>query len=240
MKIVAENLSLGYEGKTVVSGLEFVLENNEFLCVVGENGSGKSTLIKAILGLNKPISGELTVKTDTGEKPIIGYLSQQTHVGEDFPASVGEVVLSGCLYRNGRRPFFSKEIRKYCDEIMESLKIRDLKKQLFGKLSGGQKQRVLLARAICAARDGLILDEPVSGLDPTVSEEMYETVARLNKGGLGIVMVSHDVEKALSYADKVLYIGKDDNFFGTPKEYEAAIMKKNARGCECAEENGNA
>lgn len=226
MKIIAKNLTLGYEGKTVVSDLNFSITGDDFLCIVGENGSGKSTLVKAILGLNKPIFGELSVGNSTKKNPIIGYLSQQSHIGEEFPASVGEVVLSGCLRRNGRKPFFTRETKKYCDEIMSLLEVKDLKRQLFGKLSGGQKQRVLLARAICAAEDGLILDEPVSGLDPVVSEEMYAAVEKLAKRGLTVIMVSHDVVKALKYADKVLYIGKDDVFFGTPQEYGDRMKEK--------------
>ncbi len=215
--ITVENLSVGYDGKPVVEGLSFTVNEGDYLCILGENGSGKSTLMKTLLGLNKPLSG----KVETGNElrhTEIGYLPQQTDVQRDFPASVKEIVLSGCIARSGLHPFYSKEEKSLAEENMEKMGITHLAKRSYRDLSGGQQQRVLLARALCAARKVLLLDEPVTGLDPKVSQEMYELIASLNKEGLTIIMISHDIDAALTYASHILHIG-ERTFFGSIKEY---------------------
>ena len=216
-QIICKDLELGYEGSTIVSGLSFTVEAGDYLCIVGENGSGKSTLMKTLLRLRQPISGTL----ETGDGLAvneIGYLPQQTLVQRDFPASVWEIVLSGCLNKCGLRPFYNKAEKQRALDNMEKMNILSLKDRCYRDLSGGQQQRVLLARALCAAEKILLLDEPVAGLDPKVTAEMYETIASLNKEGITIVMISHDIQAALKYADHILHIGHE-LFFGTKEEF---------------------
>ena len=215
--IKACNLTLGYEGKRVVDNLNFTVNGGDYLCVVGENGSGKTTLMKTILHLNSPISGK--IEMGEGLKPSeIGYLPQQTEVQRDFPASVWEIVLSGNLGHSGIMPFYTKAQKARARENLEKMGIADLSKRCYRELSGGQQQRVLLARALCATTKMLLLDEPVSGLDPNVTAEMYGTIESLNKSGITVIMISHDMDAALKYATHILQIGKDV-FFGTKTEY---------------------
>lgn len=212
-----ENLSFAYDGVTVVSDLNFTVEDGNYLCIIGENGAGKSTLIKGLLRLKKPSSGK--VEMGEGLKATeIGYLPQQTQIQKDFPASVREVVLSGCLNRMGLRPFYSRAEKERARENMEALEILDLQDQCYRDLSGGQQQRVLLARALCATRKILLLDEPVTGLDPMAAAEMYNLVYELNQEGITIIMISHDIVAAVRYATHILHIGSKV-FFGTKEEY---------------------
>ena len=213
----AEKLDLGYEGQTIVEGLDFSVNAGDYLCIVGENGAGKSTLMKTLLNLTPPMGGKV-ILGDALKRSEIAYLPQQTIVQKDFPASVREIVLSGCQSRAGLRPFYNKEEKALAAENMERMGITDLAKRCYRDLSGGQQQRVLLARALCAARKLLLLDEPVSGLDPRVTLEMYELINRLNKEGITILMISHDIDAAVQYATHVLHIGKHI-FFGTREEY---------------------
>lgn len=221
--ITCEHLCLGYEGKTIVSDLNFSVNAGDYLCIVGENGSGKSTLMKTLLNLQKPISGRII--TGDGLKPDeIGYLPQQTDVQRDFPASVREIVLSGCQSRCGMRPFYNKYEKMLAKKAMSLMDISDLPGRCYRELSGGQQQRVLLARALCAAEKLMLLDEPVSGLDPKVTAEMYSLIERLNKeNGISVIMISHDVSAALEYATHILHIGREI-FFGTKNEYEKSGM----------------
>jgi len=219
------DLSLGYDGKEIVHALNFEVNKGDYLCIVGENGSGKSTLMKTVLGLHAPLSGSI----ETGEgikRTEIGYLPQQTDVQRDFPASVTEIVLSGFQNHMGLRPFYSRDEKRAARQNMERLGISHLAKRCYRELSGGQQQRVLLARALCATEKLLVLDEPVSGLDPKVTAEMYEVIERLNKeDGVTVIMISHDLEAALKYATHILHIGKSV-FFGTAQEY---LGSENAR-----------
>ena len=210
-------LTLGYENRTIIEGLNFTVHEGDYLCVVGENGSGKSTLMKTLLGLQKPMGGSITFGEGL-RKNEIGYLPQQTVVQRDFPASVREIVLSGCQSQSGWRPFYSKEQKQLAEKNMERMGIRDYAKRCYRELSGGQQQRVLLARALCATQKILLLDEPVAGLDPKVTAEMYELISRLNGEGITIIMISHDIAAAVCYADHILHIGKRI-FFGTKEDY---------------------
>ena len=217
-QLTCQNLTVGYDGRTVLQGLNFEVNPGDYLCIVGENGSGKSTLMKTILGLQTPISG--TILTGDGlRKNEIGYLPQQTQVQKDFPASVREIVLSGCQGRCGSRPFYSKEEKGLAEENIGKMGIGSLAKRCYRELSGGQQQRVLLARALCATRKMLLLDEPVSGLDPRVTAEMYGLIETLNREeGITVMMISHDISAALKYASHILHIG-DSVFFGTKTDY---------------------
>ncbi len=215
--LMCENVSLGYDSKVVLSDLSFSVNSGDYLCIVGENGSGKSTLMKTILGLKMPLSGKISMGEGLKQNEI-GYLPQQTVIQRDFPASVWEIVLSGCLNKSGLSPFYSKENKKRAKENMEKMNITSLSKRCYRELSGGQQQRVLLARALCATEKMLLLDEPVSGLDPKVTAEMYSLIYDLNKQGITIVMISHDIQATVKYASHILHID-DDIFFGTKEEY---------------------
>ena len=217
-QLTCQNLCVGYDGKSVLQDLNFEVHAGDYLCIVGENGSGKSTLMKTILGLQVPISGRIL--TDDGlRKNEIGYLPQQTLVQKDFPASVKEIVLSGCQGRCGSRPFYSKEEKRLAAESIRKMQIESLSGRCYRELSGGQQQRVLLARALCATRKILLLDEPVSGLDPKVTAQMYTLIESLNRqDGITVIMISHDIAAAVKYASHILHIG-DTVFWGTKEAY---------------------
>lgn len=215
--ISCSNVTINYEKKTAVENVSFDICQGDYLCIVGENGSGKSTLMKGLLGLLKINSGEIDYRLI--KQSEIGYLPQQTVVQRDFPASVYEVVLSGCLNQNGYRPFFSHKLKEKAQKNMKLLGITDLAKKSYRDLSGGQQQRVLLARALSATRSLLILDEPVTGLDPVVTSEMYTIIKHLNSHGISVIMVSHDIPSAVKYGTKILHMGKTVQFFGTVEDY---------------------
>lgn len=220
MVFECNNVTLGYENRIVADNLSFRLNEGEYLCIVGENGTGKSTLIKTLLGLIKPLEGE--IKVDTGERTNkgIGYLPQQTAAQKDFPASVWEVVLSGVLNSGRKLPFYSKADKEEARKNLKKLGISDLKKCCYRELSGGQQQRVLLARALCATDNVLILDEPVTGLDPAAAKDFYEEIKKLNDEGVTIIMVTHDIKNALRYATHILHLEQENDFFGTVDEYK--------------------
>ena len=216
-----KDVTLGYENKVVAKNLNFKIDQGDYLCVVGENGTGKSTLIKTLLGLIKPLNGEVISNVQGKNYKGVGYLPQQTQAQKDFPASVWEVVLSGVLNNDHRCPFYNKKDKAEAEKNMEKLNILDLKKRCYRELSGGQQQRVLLARALCATDSVLILDEPVTGLDPAASMELYETIKDLNKKeNVTIIMVSHDIKNALNYATHILHLEQENDFFGTVEEYK--------------------
>ena len=213
------NLTLGYEGKTVVSDLSFAVNAGDYLCIVGENGSGKSTLMRTILGLKAPMSGRIMMGDDLRHDEI-GYLPQQAVVQRDFPASVREVVRSGCLNRCGLRPFYNRYEKQMADDNMARLGIADLAKRCYRELSGGQQQRTLLARALCAAQKILLLDEPGAGLDPKAAAEMYELISALNREGITIIMISHDIAVSVKHASHILHMGAGSTLFsGTTANY---------------------
>lgn len=231
--IRGRDLTLGYEGHAVTQNLTFEIREGDYLCVVGDNGSGKSTLIKTLLGLLPPISGTLEI-SPVLKRTGIGYLPQQTPAQRDFPASVREVVLSGCIGRIGYLPFFRREERQLASDAMVRLGIADLADKCYRELSGGQQQRVLLARAFCATGSMILLDEPTTGLDPGATADLYERIAEINHPapprrpsvgrphlapGVTVVMVSHDIPAAVHYADKILFLSRKSFFFGTTADY---------------------
>ncbi len=220
MKLLeCDNVSFSYENTEVIKNLSFSLNEGEYLCIVGENGSGKSTLIKGLLGL-KPTSGGKIIRWNGLRPNETGYLPQQTPTQKDFPASVYEVVLSGRLNSRGFRPFYSREDKKIAEDNIRRLGIESLRNQSYRDLSGGQQQRVLLARALCASKRLLLLDEPVTGLDPLITEEMYRLIESLNKEEkITIIMVSHDIGAAVKYATHILHLNDNKSFFGTTADY---------------------
>ena len=222
--LTCKDLCIGYEGRQILSGLNFCVEQGDYLCILGENGSGKSTLMKTILGLVPQVSGEIEFG-DGLEKGQIGYLPQQTDVQRDFPASVREIVLSGFASKLGLRPFYSKAQKQTARDNIAKMRLTELSKRCYREFSGGQQQRVLLARALCATQKALLLDEPVSGLDPNATALMYELVEKLNKeDGITVIMISHDIQSAVQYAGRILHIGKQV-FFGSRDEYLARLDK---------------
>ena len=232
LQLQCKDICLGYDGREIIHDLNFEVNEGDYLCIVGENGSGKSTLMRTILGLQSPMSGEILMGEGLKQCEI-GYLPQQTMVQKDFPATVWEIVLSGCQGRYGLKPFYTAEDKKLANEKIERMGISELKNRCYRELSGGQQQRVLLARALCATKKILLLDEPVSGLDPLVTAEMYELIKSLNDEGITIIMISHDAEATLDYSSHILRIG-DPVFFGTTEEYlnsdsSPLLMKKGGR-----------
>lgn len=217
--ITLENVTIAFEGVVAVQDVNLTIERGDYLVIVGENGSGKSTLIRAILGLVRPQKGRV-VYGDGLRRNQIGYLPQQTESQRDFPASVEEVVLSGCVNRMGRRPFYSAAQRRLAEEKMHLLDVERFRKKSYRTLSGGQQQRVLLARALCATDCILLLDEPVTGLDPETAEELYSIIRDLNrKHGVTIAMVSHDLQGAMRDAGKVLVMNRGADYFGSTEGY---------------------
>lgn len=228
--ISVNNLTVGYENMKLFDNLSFKVEQGDYLCIVGENGSGKTTLMKSILGLHQGYDGEI-IFSDGLKREEIGYLPQQTQVQKDFPASVREIVLSGNIGKRRFSPFYKKEDKLRAEKNMEILEISHLANRCYRELSGGQQQRVLLARALCATEKVLLLDEPVSGLDPKVSKTFYEIIENLNKSGITIIMISHSIPDVINYANQVLYIG-NKTFFGTKKEYINSNFYMNLSGEE--------
>lgn len=215
-----ENVDFGYENYDVVKNVSMEIMTGDYLCIVGENGSGKSTLMKGLLGLLKPTGGTIILSEEL-KKSGIGYLPQQTPAQKDFPATVEEVVLSGCLGMRGKRPFYSAKEKKIAAANMEKMGITDLKKSCYRDLSGGQKQRTLIARALCATDKLLILDEPITGLDPATMQEFYRMVRHLNKDEhVAVLMVSHDVTNIVSQANKILHLKQTVQFYGSVDDYK--------------------
>ena len=227
MQLECRDLTVGYDGKAILKNINFSVEEGEYLSIVGENGSGKSTLMRTLLRLQQPLSGEVILGNGLNREEI-GYLPQQTVIQKDFPASVREIVLSGCQGRSGLRPFYNTQEKELSEDAMERMQITDLARRCYRELSGGQQQRVLLARALCATQKMLLVDEPVSGLDPKATAQMYELLEELNEiDGITIIMISHDIAAAMKYASHILRVGKH-TFFGTRDEYLEEYRRRKA------------
>lgn len=216
--ITCEDLALGYEGRIISDNINFTVNKGDYLCIVGENGAGKTTLLKALLHLIRPLKGNITMG-DGLKAYEIGYLPQQTTAQKDFPASVKEIVLTGTLNSCKMRPFYGKRQQNTAEENMKKLSVWELRNRSFMELSGGQKQRVLLARALCATSKVILLDEPVAGLDPMATQDMYKVIEDLNKEGVTIIMISHDIESAVQYASHILHLGSIHQFYGSKDDY---------------------
>lgn len=228
-QLECKNVYINYDANNAVKNVSFSIDEGDYLCIVGENGSGKSTLIKAILGLEKIKSGEISFLNGL-KKNEIGYLPQQTIVQKNFPASVYEVVLSGTLNNRGIKPFYSKKEKELANQNIEKLGIKDIKNKSYKELSGGQQQRVLLARALCSTKKIIVLDEPITGLDINITKEMYSTIRKINEEGTTIIMVSHDINFAINNANKILHLQTECKFFGTVNDYINSNIYKNFIG----------
>lgn len=229
--LTCKDLTFAYDGKIAARDLNFSVESGDYLCIVGENGAGKSTLMKGLLNLKAPHSGSITWDKAL-KRTDIGYLPQQSAIQRDFPATSFEVVLSGCLNQLGRKPFYGKRERALAHQKLAQLGADHLAKRSYRTLSGGQQQRVLLARALCSAQKLLVLDEPAAGLDPLVTADLYQLVSEINKAQkLTIIMVSHDVQSAVQYADKILHLNTVQQFFGSTADYlDSAVGKRFVEG----------
>ena len=215
--IKCENVTIKYDGFTAFENLSFEVKKGEWFFITGENGCGKSTLVKTILGLEKASEGTISKSSING----IGYAAQQTQIQNDFPASVYEIVLSGHIKKAGL--FYSKKHKDNAFENIKLLGIEDIKNACFSELSGGQKQRVLLARALCAAEELLVLDEPMTALDAQAQKDLYEILQKLHKNGMTIIMVSHDMNEVMEYADRILHFEKDRFFCGSVSQFKERI-----------------
>ena len=216
--LACEDVTLGYEHKPLLEHLTLTVRAGDYLCIVGENGSGKSTLLRSLLGLLSPLAGKIDCPAQREGR--LGYLPQQTPTQRDFPATVTEVVLSGFSNRRARF-FYTAEERSTALMNLGKLGVLELKDKCYRELSGGQQQRVLLARALCAADRLLILDEPVTGLDPVATGELYNLIKLVNLcNDITVIMVTHDIDAALRYATHVLHLGHQQLFFGTAAEYK--------------------
>ena len=234
-QIICQDLAIGYDGKAIVQKLDLSVNRGEYLCIAGENGAGKSTLIKTLIGLLQPVRGKIVFGDGLNQEEI-GYLPQQTETQKDFPASVREIVLSGCQNRCGIRPFYNRKEKMCAEEMMQRLQITDLAKRCYRELSGGQQQRTLLARALCATKKLLLLDEPVSGLDPKATEEMYQLIQLINREEkITIIMISHDIKAAMTYASHVLYLG-DTFFYGTKEKFRQNKVSEKFLGARGGQE----
>ena len=223
--IQCKKLSIGYGERIVCKDISLTIEDGQFVCIVGENGSGKSTFLKTLLGVNKPVSGKVVFENDFN-KNRIGYLPQQSEAQRDFPATVKEVVLSGFLNSMGMRPFYSKQEKDKALKIMSELKIDNIIKKSFKELSGGQQQKVLLARALCATDNLIFLDEPTNALDVRSRKKFYSLISELNKSGMTIVMVSHNLDETIKYATNIIYIKDTLQFAGTKEDFVASEYAK--------------
>lgn len=216
--LACEDVTLGYEHKPLLEHLTLTVRAGDYLCIVGENGSGKSTLLRSLLGLLSPLAGKIDCPAQREGR--LGYLPQQTPTQRDFPATVTEVVLSGFSNRRARF-FYTAEERSTALMNLGKLGVLELKDKCYRELSGGQQQRVLLARALCATRKLLLLDEPVTGLDPVATGELYNLIKLVNLcNDITVIMVTHDIDAALRYATHVLHLGHQQLFFGTAAAYK--------------------
>lgn len=215
MKLIeVKNVRLAYDGVTILDNINFSVNRGDYFCIVGENGSGKSTLMRAILSL-KPVSGGEIIMNGIKSSEI-GYLPQRMNSRRDFPASIYEVVISGC---GGSTLFYRSEHKKNAAAAIERVGLTGMEKRCFSELSGGQAQRVLLARALCAAKSLILLDEPVAGLDPEATADMYNCIESLNRDGMTVIMISHDIASVLKYATNILHVGNNTSFACGKEEY---------------------
>ena len=233
--LTIRDLTLGYESQAILEHLNFSVQEGDYLCIVGENGSGKSTLMRTMLGMQKPMGGRI-LRGDGLKENQIGYLPQHTAVQKDFPATVWEIVLSGCQARGLWHPFYTRRDKELARRNMKRMGITRYRDRCYRELSGGQQQRVLLARALCATRKLLLLDEPVSGLDPRVTARMYGLIEQLNRqDGITVIMISHDILAAARYATHILHVG-ERVFFGTTEEYKASALGRRYLSLEGGEQ----
>ncbi len=227
--IECKETAVGYDDTVVADNINFTVENGDYLCILGENGAGKSTLIKSLLGLIPPVKGEISFG-DGLKQTEIGYLPQQTQIQKDFPASVYEIVISGLSGKTSKLPFYTKKDKHIALHNMKVLEIENMKNKCYRELSGGQQQRVLLARALCATGKLLLLDEPITGLDPLAAANFYDVIKGLNHNGIAVITVTHDISGGIRDAGKILYISHEKSCFYTKEEFLRSELYMNYNG----------
>lgn len=225
-QIQCKNMSIGYTNKVVLRNINFEINQGEYVFILGDNGVGKTTLLKTLLGLIPPLKGDIIYDSSI-KKTSIGYIPQKSKIQQEFPASVYEIVLSGCINKLKWKPFYTKKEKEKVADAMKLLNISHLAKRPYRELSGGQQQRVLLARAFCATDKILILDEPFVGLDNYSTKQLQKSLTKINKElGVTIVIVSHYIEDSLKHSNKLIVLSEDKTYCCLPSEYRLNIPLK--------------
>lgn len=201
--ITVRNMSFAYGKDNILTNVNFIVEEHEYVGIIGANGTGKSTLMRLILGQLTPNKGEVVVATDSiGYVPQVGFQSVS-----NFPANVEEIVLTGMHRSIGMFHFPKKEHRQKVEEILRLVGMEDYCKRMLSELSGGQQQRVLIARALIQNPELLVLDEPLTGIDKEAGEMLYRLLDTLNKEyGMTIVMVTHNMEQVGRYTNRFYHV----------------------------------
>jgi zinc transport system ATP-binding protein len=211
--ITVEDVTYAYGGRPAVEDVSLAVEAGEFLGLVGPNGSGKTTLLKLMLGLFSPDSGRIELfgrpveEFDEGER--IGYVSQHSTSKErTMPVTVREVVTMG-RYAHTRFGWLRGHDHEMVDDAMERVGISDLAERRINTLSGGQKQRVFIARALASEADLLALDEPTVGVDADSRDAFYDLLDELNRQGITIVLIEHDIGVVTEHADRIACVNRE-------------------------------
>ncbi|OOB77924.1 MAG: ABC transporter [Epulopiscium sp. Nele67-Bin002] len=216
-QIICKNLEIGYDRKVIMGPLNIIINEGDYWCITGANGAGKTTFIKTLLNLTPIIGGAINLQNELKQIDI-GYLPQQKPYQKNFPASVEEIVRSGFLNKINIRFYYNHHEKELAKTTITKLGIAGLEKRAYGSLSGGQQQRVLLARALCASSKVIILDEPIAGLDPVATQEMYSVIRKLNQEeNITIIMISHDILHATADAKQMLHFDGNGKYTITHK-----------------------
>jgi len=222
--IQLENIYFSYANSEAIKNVSFIIKRGDFVGLIGPNGSGKSTLLKIILGILKPQKGSVTLFQEDLKKfndwSKIGYVPQKaTNIEKNFPATVYEIVSMGLLPIQK----FPKVITKHEDHKIKGalsfVKMEEFADKRITELSGGQQQRVLIAKALVTVPEILILDEPTTGVDKENQKSFYELLGKLNKKGMTILLVTHDIGRITQYATKIASINQKLEFYGSHKEF---------------------
>ncbi|MDN4493254.1 metal ABC transporter ATP-binding protein [Ureibacillus aquaedulcis] len=221
-----KNVSFQYEYTQVLKNISLKVEEGDFLAILGPNGSGKSTLLKLLLGLLKPMSGEVQLFGQSNEtfrnREWIGYVSQKSNAfNSGFPATVEEVVKSGLTKKVGLFKKMPKDANVKVEEALTSVGMEHFRSRNIGQLSGGQQQRVFIARALISDPKILILDEPTVGIDHENVQSFYDMLAKLNEEqNKTIILVTHDVDTVSNRISHVACLNQTIHFHGFKKEFD--------------------
>ena len=217
--LTLHRLVIGYDRQSVLQNVDLVLERGSFTGLLGANGTGKSTLLKTMLGILPPLSGTIQFTPIEGHTPVIGYVPQRETLDPIYLLTSFEVVLMGVCgrVRPGRR--FGADDRKWAERCLEQTGVTDLRSAQFSEISGGQKQRVLIARALAAQPDFLVLDEPTAGIDATATKSILDLLARLHsEQKLTILMVNHDLGAVRKAVQNVIWVQRGKLIHGPVAE----------------------
>ncbi len=198
--------SVGYNGTPVLAGVDLEITRGSFVGVLGANGSGKSTLLKTIVGILPVLKGRLESPV---RRPRFGYVPQRDTLDAVYPLTAFEVALMGTYGRLGSLSFVRKEMRERTLEALAEVRAEGLANRLFAELSGGERQRVLIARALAAEPECLVLDEPVAGIDQATVEVIMDLTSSLHeRGGLTVLMVNHHILSLRGRAEEIVWISE--------------------------------